>query len=86
MGSSATSLSPESAPTASQPKSDGRRRDIDGEIIESPDPDLYEYLGEHATKCIACKAPKYCKLHAKQGVVVYPKKVDATLPPVRRRA
>jgi hypothetical protein len=31
-------------------ESDRRRRDIDGEIIESPDSDGHEYLGENPTK------------------------------------
>jgi hypothetical protein len=41
---------PERTPVSPPLESDGRRRDIDGEIIESPDPDNHEYLGEKATK------------------------------------
>lgn len=76
---------PERTPVTPPLESDGRRRDIDGVIIESPDPDGQEYLGENATKCIACEPPKYCKVHAVQEVV-HAKKVRTNPPPPRKKA
>lgn len=48
--SNETISSSKETPVASPLELDGRRRDIDGEIIESPDSDGHEYIGEDATK------------------------------------